>query len=81
MAKKIEVYSSDSCRFCVKLKDWLTKKKIDFINHDINEEQARNFLIEKNIVGIPFVIIIDTETGEQTEINGFDPYKLEEILN
>jgi glutaredoxin len=81
MSIKVDVYSSDSCRFCVKLKDWLKEKNIKFTNFDIGEEKIHNFLIEKNVGGIPFVIITNTETGKQTEFSGFDPDVLNEIFN
>jgi len=40
---EIQIYTTPTCPWCQKLKDWLKKKKVAFIEHDITEsDKARD---------------------------------------
>ena len=48
---KVRVYSTPTCPWCNKLKDWLKKKKVEFENIDLTETQNAKFrdeMIEKS---------------------------------
>ena len=46
---EINVYTIPTCPWCTKLKDWLKKKKVAFIEHDLTEsDSARDEIIEKS---------------------------------
>ncbi len=66
--KKIKVYTTPTCRWCHKAKDFLNEKKIEFENFDVSsDEKARNDMIKKSgQVGVP-VLDIDGKI-----IVGFD---------
>ena len=38
---KIEVYSKDYCPYCVKAKNFLTTKGLDFVEYDITNDSAK----------------------------------------
>jgi len=73
---KVLVYSTSSCPWCVRVKDFLKGKKIAFTDIDVSEdESAANEMVEKSgQMGVP-VIDVDGEI-----IIGFDRPKLEKVL-
>jgi glutaredoxin-like YruB-family protein len=73
---KVTVYSTPSCGYCVQLKDWLRKNKIEFTDIDVsrNQEAARYIIGKSGQRGVP-----------QTEIKGevvvgFDPDRIMELI-
>jgi len=53
--KKIIVYGSDTCHYCIDTKAYLKEKKIDFIYYDVdvNLLKQREMLIKMQKAGIP----------------------------
>jgi glutaredoxin-like YruB-family protein len=74
--KKIRVFSTTSCPYCVILKQFLNDKKIEFEDINVAEnEEARKEMIEKTgQMGVP-AIEIDNEI-----VIGFDKVKISELL-
>ncbi len=76
---KIVVYGAPSCPWCVKIKDWLENKKVDFEYVDLSLDKNRNRaqeLVEKSgQMGIPVTII-----GKEVII-GFDKNKIAKLAN
>lgn len=74
----IKIYTTPTCKWCQKLREWLKSKKIKYEERDIAESQNKTFrdeLIEKSgQLAVP-VIDIDGKI-----IIGFDEKKLEEAL-
>lgn len=58
---KIKVYSTSTCPWCHKLKQWLDEKGLEYINIDVseNEDAAKEMMEKSGQMGVP-----------QTEING-----------
>ena len=90
---EINVYAIPTCPWCTKLKDWLKKKKVAFIEHDLTEsDSARDEMIEKSHQMATPVTIVKfyeekEENGEIVKIKikenvvvGFDEKKLEAAL-
>lgn len=73
---EIIVYSSNSCGFCIKQKEFLTDKGIPFEERDIdNNSQHFQELKELGVSSIPFTIV--KQAGEiVSTINGFDKVEL-----
>ncbi|MDD5182481.1 MAG: glutaredoxin family protein [Candidatus Nanoarchaeia archaeon] len=78
MIKKQEiiVYSTPTCPFCVRAKDFLKKNKFQFKEINVAEDhEAAQFMIEKTQqMGVP-VIQIGNEF-----VTGFDEIKLKILL-
>ena len=74
--KKVKVFSTKSCPYCLVLKQFLNDNKIEFEALDVAEnEEARKEMIEKTgQMGVP-VIEIDNEM-----VVGFDKVKISELL-
>lgn len=76
MAKKVEVYSTATCPYCVRLKQFLNDNNIAFENYDVssNQEKAEEMIKKTGQMGVP---VIDVE-GQI--IVGFDKEKIKQAL-
>ena len=56
---KVTVYSTPTCPWCHKAKDWLKEQKVDFEDKDVSsDETARNEMVEKSgQMGVPVIIV------------------------
>lgn len=74
--KKIEIYSTPTCHYCVLVKDFLKTKNIDFVEYNVAVDREK--LMEMRELsgqgGVPVVRI------ENEIIVGFDEDKIREIL-
>ncbi|MEB1807270.1 MAG: glutaredoxin family protein [Bacillaceae bacterium] len=75
--KNITVYTTNSCRYCVMLKNFLTEQNIPFneVNLETNPALMEDLVRKTGQYGVP-----------QTEINGqwvlgFDPNSIINLLN
>lgn len=73
---EVKVYSTPTCPWCHKAKEFLTEHKIKFEDLNVAEDaEARDTMIEKSgQMGVP-VITVDDEV-----ILGYDEPKLKELL-
>jgi len=73
---KVKVYSTESCPFCVRVKDFLKQNKIKFEQADVNEDRkaALEMIQKSGQTGVP-VIEIDGQI-----IIGFDVPELKKAL-
>lgn len=73
---KVKVYSTKTCPWCIKLKDFLKDKKIEFEDIDVGaDKKAANEMVEKSgQMGVPVSDI------NGTIIVGFDKDAIEKAL-
>ncbi|HQB84819.1 MAG TPA: glutaredoxin domain-containing protein [Candidatus Pacearchaeota archaeon] len=76
MGKKVKVYSTPTCVYCVTLKEFFKEKGVEFEDVDVslNEEAAREMIMKTGQMGVPVV-----EIGEEV-IVGFDRDKIIQAL-
>jgi glutaredoxin-like YruB-family protein len=76
MAKKVNVYSTSTCPFCIRAKQYLKDNNIEFVNFDVGADHAKaeEMMKKSGQMGVP---VIDIE-GEI--IVGFDKEKIRESL-
>jgi len=76
MAKSVKVYSTPTCPYCIRVKQFLTENNIAFENYDVSTDHAKaEEMIQKSgQMGVP---VIDIE-GEL--IVGFDKEKIKQAL-
>jgi glutaredoxin 3 len=81
MAKKITVYSTRTCPYCIMLTNWLREKKIDFTEYkvDMNPIAAQKMLQVSGQRSVPFTTIEDDD-GQLKGVLGFDRVSLEAAL-
>ena len=76
MAKKVTVYSTSTCPFCIRAKQYLKDNNIEFAYFDVGADHAKaeEMMKKSGQMGVP---VIDIE-GEI--IVGFDKEKIRESL-
>jgi len=74
--KKVAIYSTPSCQYCNMTKEFFAKNSVEFVNHDVSQDQkAREEMIEMSgQMGVPVI-----QVGEDIVV-GFDEEKLTELL-
>lgn len=76
MAKKVTVFSTPTCPFCTRAKQFLKENKIQFEDIDVSVDQARaeEMINRTGQMGVP-VIEVDGQI-----VVGFDKEKIRELL-
>ncbi len=77
MEKKVVIYSTPTCTYCLMLKDYLNEKAVQFEEYDVaadTEKREEMMAVTGGQMGVP-VTTIDGEV-----VVGFDKDKLEELL-
>ena len=76
--KNVVIYSTPTCPYCKKTKDYLSQKKISFTEYNVaaDRDKAREMMEKTRQMGVPAVIIDDKDI-----VIGFDPEKLDELLS
>lgn len=77
MSDKIEVFSTPTCPYCTKLKNWLDENNYEYKSFDVsNDREAAKRMIERTGQrGVPQTFIDDQE------IIGFRPDEIKEIVD
>lgn len=76
MDKKVIIYSTSTCPFCIRAKQFLRENNIKFSDIDVSDDQekAQEMIKRSGQMGVP-VLDIDGEI-----IVGFDKEKIKEVL-
>lgn len=76
MDKQVTVYSTPTCPFCVRAKQFLKDNNIEFENVDVStsQDKAQEMVKKSGQMGVP-VLDIDGEI-----IVGFDRERIEKVL-
>ncbi len=74
--KKVKIYSTPTCTYCVILKKYLEEKGVEYEDVDVsaNEEEQKKMIEKTGQMGVPVV-----EIGDEV-IVGFDKRKIDELL-
>jgi glutaredoxin-like YruB-family protein len=76
MNKQVKIYSTPTCPYCIRTKQFLKDNHIEFEDIDVseNEEKAKEMVEISGQMGVP-VVVIDGEI-----IVGFDKGRIKELL-
>lgn len=72
---KIEVYSGDYCPYCVRAKQLLAKKSLEFIEYNVQREPERRHEMAQRALGvrtIPQIFINDKHVGGCDDLYALD---------
>ncbi len=73
--KKVTIFTSSTCGYCIQAKAWMDEKNIEYTERNINvDKDARQELIKNGFMGVPILYV-----GDEV-VQGFDKAKLEELL-
>lgn len=77
MSKKVRVFSTPTCAYCVILKRYLDEKGIEYENIDVSkdEEMLKEMVELSGQMGVPV-----TEIGEEDVIIGFNKNQINKSL-
>jgi len=75
--KKVVIYSTPTCPFCKRAKDYLSRKGIAYVDYNVaqDRERAKEMIQKSGQMGVP-VITIDNEV-----VVGFNQTVLDELLS
>ena len=75
--KQVVIYSTPTCPYCKRAKEYLSRKGIPYVEHNVaaDKEKAKEMIQKSGQMSVP-VIIIDGEI-----IVGFNQAKLGELLS
>jgi glutaredoxin-like YruB-family protein len=76
-AKKVTIYSTPTCPYCKRAKDYLTQKGIAFTDYNVAEdrEKAKEMIEKSKQMGVPVIVVGDDI------IIGFNQAKLDSLLS
>ncbi|MBW4513225.1 MAG: glutaredoxin 3 [Scytonematopsis contorta HA4267-MV1] len=84
MNAKVEIYTWQTCPFCIRAKNLLTKKGIDFIEYSIDGDEAAREKMSERASGrrsVPQIFINDYHVGGCDDIHALEAQgKLNELL-
>lgn len=69
------IYTANSCPYCIKTKDYLSKKGVKYAERNVQENsEAKKELLAMGYRTVPVIII------NEEEIVGFDKYRIDNAL-
>ena len=76
--KKVVIYSTPTCPYCKRAKDYLSRKGIPYIDINVaqDREKAKEMIDKSGQMGVPVIIIDDNEV-----IVGFNQALLDKLLS
>ncbi len=74
--KKVVIYSTPTCPYCKKAKEYFSQKGISYVDYDVakDRDKAKEMIQKSGQMGVP-VIMIDEEI-----VVGFNQSKIDELL-
>jgi len=74
--KKVVIYSTPTCPYCKRAKDYFTQKGIAYTDYNVGEdrEKAKEMIQKSKQMGVPVITI-----GDEIVV-GFNQVKLDELL-
>ncbi len=75
--KKVTIYSTPTCPYCKRAKDYLTQKGIVFTDYNVAEdrEKTKEMIEKSKQMGVPVIVI-----GDDVVV-GFNQAKLDSLLS
>ena len=76
MTEQIEVFTTPTCPYCTKIKNWLDENGYEYEEHNVAEdrEKAKEMISKTGQRGVP-----QTFVGDQAII-GFQPDKIQQAI-
>lgn len=79
--KKVTVYTTTTCPYCIMVKRWLDDNKITYTEHLVDRDRnaAEKMVKLSGQMGVPFTTVED-DAGEMAGILGFNVPALQQSL-
>jgi len=75
--KKVVIYSTPTCPYCKRAKEYLSRKGIPYVDYDVarDTDKAKEMIEKSGQMAVP-VIVVDSEI-----VVGFNQARLDELLS
>jgi glutaredoxin-like YruB-family protein len=75
--KKVVVYTTPTCPYCKRAKDYLTQKGIDYVEYNValDRDKAQEMIQKSGQMGVPVIVI-----GDEVVV-GFNQVLLDKLLS
>ncbi len=75
--KKVVIYSTPTCPYCKKAKEYFSQKGISYVDYDVagDRDKAREMIQKSGQMGVPVIMI-----GDEIVV-GFNQSKVDELLS
>lgn len=79
---KITVYSTKTCPYCVKVKQWLTSHGMEFndLYIDADKVAMQQMVEHSGQMSVPYTIV-ETDDGAEHGVIGYDEARLKDLLD
>ena len=76
--KKVVIYSTPTCPYCKRVKQYLPQKGISYVEHNVAEDKkaAQEMMRKTKQMSVPVIVIDDDEI-----VVGFDQALLDKLLS
>ena len=76
--KKVVIYSTPTCPYCKRVKQYLSQKGISYVEHNVAEDKkaAQEMMRKTKQMSVPVIVIDDDEI-----VVGFDQALLDKLLS
>lgn len=78
---QVTVYSTTTCPYCKRLKEYLSEKGVDYKEKIVDQDDAARdemLAISGGFQGVPFTVV--EKDGKKETIIGFDKGKVDSVL-
>ena len=75
--KKVVIYSTPTCPYCKRAKDYLTQKGISYTDYDVakDRDKAKEMIQKSKQMGVPVIVV-----GDEVVV-GFNQSRLDSLLS
>ena len=75
--KKVVIYTTPTCPYCHRAKEYLSRKGISYVEHDVavDEDKAREMIQKSGQMSVPVIVI-----GDEVLV-GLNQAKLDSLLS
>lgn len=82
MAKKVTIYTTTTCAYCVMVKRYLASKGLSYdeINLDLTPERRQEAIDLSGQMNVPVTVVSDEASGQREIAIGWNPGKLASAL-
>ncbi len=82
MTKKVTIYSTPTCHFCLGAKEFFKEHNVAYEEHNVATDAARRKeMVDKSgQLGVPVIIVSDESGANESVTVGFDEPRLAKLL-
>jgi glutaredoxin len=82
MTKKVTIYSTPTCHYCLGVKEFFKEHNISYNEHNVATDAARRKeMVDKSgQMGVPVITVSDQDGSNESLVIGFDEPQLAKLI-